>query len=215
VVARTDADATTADVQESRTRPVHAPRRQAGFRERPRWPPAAGASQARTDPQPAERRGRASDGAQNRPPRATTPSRTSTEGTGRRIGDFWREVGTGQVRPSSPAAPCTEGRQRQVRSFSPAGHVQVAPTRNGQPQRAPRSTPVGRSQNRRRSQPVCISWCPRGDTLHTHTATSRLSGLRDSPPSRRLLLRSGVRYPRDPGCSRPGSLSVSSGRRSM
>src|SRR4051812_47236114 len=26
-----------------------------------------------------------------------------------------------------------------------------------------------------------MSRCPRGDTLHTHTATSRLSGLRDSP----------------------------------
>jgi len=135
-----------------------------------------------TDPLPAERRGRASDGAQNRPPRQLPgqgprrrePGDAVGTASGRSVpaGCGHRRPGPMHVRPPTPGALFLArephaGRADPERA-APAGCAAV-------------HLYVVRNRRHRRPPPVCISWCPRGDTPHTHTAlTVDLADFRDS-----------------------------------
>jgi hypothetical protein len=167
---------------------VHSPRRQAGFRKRPRWPPAPGDSQAR---QRTTCLLNSADGHQT-VPRTVLPGNhpvKDLDGANRatqwgrlaggryRAGCGHRRPGPTHVRPPTPGALLLAREQ----------HARRADPERAAPPGCPRSTPdVVRKRRRRRPPPVCISWCPRGDTLHTHTAVAvRGGGVRVCRPSGR------------------------------
>jgi hypothetical protein len=120
---------------------VHSPRRQAGFRKRPRWPPAPGDSQAR---QRTPCLLNAADGHQTVPRTVLPGNHPVKDLDGANRATQWGRLAGGRYRPGAAIVargPCMYGRQRQVRCSSPASHMQVAPTRNGVPQRgAPQYT---------------------------------------------------------------------------
>jgi len=117
-----------------------------------------------TDPLPAERRGRASDGAQNRPPRQPPgqgprrrePGDAVGTAGGRSVpaGCGHRRPGPMHVRPPTPGALFLAREPHAGRAdpgrAAPAGCAAV-------------HLYVVRNRRRRRPPPVCISWCPRGD----------------------------------------------------